>query len=321
MAKPYDLYTRFLITKGYDDLNIVNQNLKSLNLNKITQAEFDVQYSYVENLIPKGILKQIENKVYGSDFLGWMRELEVDEFWFGEKRFLNPKFTPLIKLVYDIHEDLRLRLTINCLLIKNMGRGDLAQSLAGKYSTLLKEEHIILYEKYFFNPARMKRQDWKSFIIGQQDEEKSTYFVALTEDIEILKGELDLTAKINVSEILQYHLAGCHKKAKTFMRINTPEAGREAREWIKQIVMLTDKFEKYRSGDTDDFANAIQMEFDFVETDFANLDETILAEIKEEADPTKKQAENEEAQNASTAKGAKKNRQKEEKTPLDLSSV
>lgn len=321
MAKPYDLFIRYLVTKGYDDIHEVDARLKELKLPSISQKEFDVQYEMVTEAVPGGILSQIDNKTYGSDFFGWMKELGVEELWYEDKRYRNQRYSPIIKLVYDIHQDQMLRLTINSLLIKNMNRADLAESLMGKFSTLLREEHILLYEKFFFNPARMSRTDWKRFLSVHEDEELSIYFTALTEDLETLKGELELPAKVNVSQMLQFHLAACHRKAKIFMKMDTPEAGREARAWITQLVMLTDKFEKYRSGDTDDFANAIQMEFDFIETDFPTPEANVLSEIKAQADPSKKQAENRDSGKMGAAGDTEGDGSKPEKEPLDLSSL
>jgi hypothetical protein len=54
------------------------------------------------------------------------------------------------------------------------------------------------------------------------------------------------------------------------------------------VLQLVDKYEKYRSSDASDFSSALQMEFDFLDTEFAIPDKDVLDEIssklrKEEA--------------------------------------
>ena len=65
------------------------------------------------------------------------------------------------------------------------------------------------------------------------------------------------------------------------MKTNTPAGNKEAREWNKQVVALIDKFEKYRVSDSSDFGKELQMEFEYIDTEFPTPDEALLKEVKE----------------------------------------
>lgn len=281
MAVPYDLYIRFLITKGIGDLEGLNAALEELSLPPVTAKTLDIQYDLIYKSVPLGIQTQMEKKSYSSDFLQWMKVLEVDQLWYGEKACHDIIWKQIIKLASDIHEDCHLRTTINCLLIKAMNSGDIARMLAAKYSTLLQEEHILFYTRHYFDPRRMTRRDWRQYIASCPNEEKNAYFLALTEPLEAVKAELELNSKISVSEILQFHLAKTHYRARECLSINTPGSAKEARAWLSTLTELVDKYEKYRATDNEDFARSVQMEFEFVDTPHATPDTEILRELAE----------------------------------------
>jgi hypothetical protein len=282
MAVPYDLFLRFLATKNVVDLRDVNAALADLNLPEVRQAVFDVQYRQVSSTVPKGVLAQIENQSYSVDFMKWMRVLEVDALWAYEKAFRDPVKRPVVKLTYDIHQDLQIRLVINALLIKGVPPADLLNSIRSRFASMLKEEHVALYRNFFFNPARMSRGDWKNYLAWLEPHEQHLYFLALTEGIDVVKTELELPAKVSVSDMLQHLLSKTFQKAKTYLALSTKESNEEARRFITLTVELADKYEKYRSGDSTDFGNALQMEFEFVDTDFPTPDGETLARLQAE---------------------------------------
>ena len=287
MPQPYELYIRFLVTTGIDDITFINNALDNLNLPGTTQPVFDAQYNLVSCSVPGPVLEQIESKKYCGDFLQWMKVLEVDDLWYFEKPFRDKKDDDTLrrrsaaKLVYDINQDPMLRLAINALLIKAVPIKDLVQSVNVRFASLLKEEHAEIYEKFFFNPRRMTRSAWTTFLSKCDDKEKSIYFIALTEPLDVLRTELELPAKVSSSSELQYLLTKSYMRAKQYINIGTPEAGREAREWIDATIKLIDKYEKYRSGDMEDFSKNLQMAFDYVDTDttFPVPDPDVLKEI------------------------------------------
>jgi hypothetical protein len=147
---------------------------------------------------------------------------------------------------------------------------------------MIREDHIALYKKYFFDPQRMTRKDWKTFLADATDKEKHVYFTALTEPLDILKTELELPSDISVSQPLQILLTKADQKAKMYLDLSTPDANKEARAWISVVSDLTGKYEKYRTGDKTDFAKQLQMQFDFIDNDFPAPDAEVLNLLTEE---------------------------------------
>lgn len=287
MAIPYELYIRFLVTKGCLDLKLVNASLSTLSLRAIKQEDLDKQIDLVYSVAPKGIVKQIESGIYGVDFLPCMKVLEVEDLWMGEEvSGIKKANRAHVQLVYDILQDTALRITTNGLLIKKVSIQEITRMLAAKFSVPYKETHFDIYSRFFFNPCRMKRSDWKSYLVGCSEKERKVYFTALTEDVEVLKTELELPAQISVSDTLQWLLTKSFLKAKTFMNVNTLEAGKEAREWISQVSALADKYEKHRSGDQHDFSKSLQLEFDFLEDTFETPDSDTMAEVEKASMPS-----------------------------------
>lgn len=294
MPTPFDRYLRFLATKGIDDLRDVNDLLGDLNLPNASDEEFGTQLEIVEGQLPKGVRSQIRTGAHSVDFLPAMKVLEVEELWHFEKLVFLPKEDPLrsvVKLVYDIHQDLALRATINALLIKNVPGKDIAHSVNLRYSALLKEEHINIYSKFFFSAQSMTRGGWRAYLKRCPGSERSLYFTALTEPLDAVKTELELPAKHSTGEVLQYLLTKSTQKAKRLLDDETPSGRAEALRWVDMVLRVTDKYERYRSGDQVDFANSLQMEFTFVDTEFATPDDELLKEAAERQRLAKKEAE------------------------------
>lgn len=277
---PYDLYVRFLVTKGLEDLGSVNQNLNDLNLPAINESEFSKQHQIVHQNVPEYVSRSITDKNLAPDFIKTSaRLLEVDELWRFEKQYktMNDAW---IRLVYDIHSDPTLRLTIDCLLIKKQSSEDIVRDLNLKFSTMFKNEHIDLYRKFFFDPARMTRKDWNSFLKRCDGPFKLMMMTALTGDLDELKTELDLPSNPDVSTGLRYIFATSMKKVKLHMNMNSPESEREARSWINTAIMAADKYQKYAKANVEDFGKSLQMQFAYIETDFETPDVALATEIK-----------------------------------------
>lgn len=282
MASPYDLYVRFLVTTGYDDPKELNQHLADLNLYAVNDEEFTAVYNFVHNTVPEPVSRQILDKRYEGDFLRYMKVLEVDEMWMLEKPFRNPDNAHL-KLAKDILYDPKLRLTLNALIIKGIQPKDLVQTINLKFSAMLKEVHIELYSRFFCDPRRMTRRAWRQYLARCNSQEKDILFTTLTESLDDLKTKLDLPSQANISGALQFLFTTSYQKAKHYLRINTKEANDEARKWISQTVALADKYEKHRTGDVEDFGKTLQLEFDYLDTEFPSPDEETLKEIQAKA--------------------------------------
>lgn len=282
MAVPYDLYLRFLVSKNLTVEDEANAELEPLMLPKCSQAQLDEQAEFLQSTLPRGVQSQLENGSQGGqDFLHWMRVVDLSEFWQAEKPFVTPESRLLVKLATDIHDDPKLRMTINALLIKGVKAHDIMQAVQVKFATPLRDQHIEVYRKYFFDPRRLTRSAWRQYFRQLSDTEQRIYFLALTEPLDILKSELDLPAKVSVSSMLQGLLTRSYQKARTFLDDNGITSAREAREWINQCLLIADKYEKYRSADQTDFSQSLQLEFEFVETHFDTPDSETLREVSE----------------------------------------
>lgn len=290
MVVPYELFIRFLATRGFDTVEKISGRLRYLGLPVVSQVDIDRQYDLIYKVIPKIAISQIEEDNPKKEMAQAAKVLEIEDLWYFEDEALSGKmgadFQTLardhrkdMKLIYDVHQDRLLRLSMNALLIKNVTSTEIMRILSGKFSMLLKEKHIELYSKLFFNPAIMTRKDWKGFLKNCHAEDRKIYFTALTEDVEVLKTDLDLPANINVSSTLQWLLTKSFRKTKEFINIGTPESNQEARAWMDQVLKLTDKYEKYRSGDQNDFSKALQMEFEFLEDEFDAPDDSLKKEV------------------------------------------
>lgn len=283
MRTPYDRYIRFLITRGKEDTDSVNNSLTELGLPEITRDEFDIHANIVLDSIPNLVRKQVENQKFEGDFLKYMSVLDLREFWLYEKEFRSEE-SRYIKLVYDIHQDPRLRIALNALLIKGMRKDDLCQTLNLKFSSMLRVEHVDAYEKYFWEVRRMTRTDWKRYIGKCRDFEKNVLFTCFSDDVETVKASLELPSKTSTSDMLQYLFSQSYQKAKHYLRFNSKEQNVEARAWIDQTLKLADRYEKHRTGDVEDFGKSLQMEFDFIDSDFMTPDDTMIKELKERKD-------------------------------------
>jgi hypothetical protein len=262
----------------------VNEHLALLMLPPVTQGEIDLQCEFVRSTLPLGVQSQLANGSQGgADFLHWMRVLDILELWQGEKPFVTPEFRMRLKLTTDIHDDPKLRMTINALVMKGVKSHDIIQAIQAKFATPLREVHIDLYRRVFFDPRRLTRTDWRRYLKRVSDQEQKIYFLALTEPLDILKSELDLPAKVSVSSMLQGLLTRSYQKARIHLEDGGAGSAKEAREWISQVLAIADKYEKYRSADQSDFSQSLQLEFDFVETTFETPDSETLREVAEKA--------------------------------------
>lgn len=285
MTIPHELYIRFLVTLGYDSKDAINRNLRELNLPDISSDVYVRQAVFVQENLPKGVIAQIASKKFGPDFMKAMKAIDVDDFWYGEGNWAKdfPQRRTDLKLTIDIHKDPLLRLTISALMMKGMNIGDIIPLIAGKFAAVLKENHLNLFKKLFFRHDTMTRGDWRKYLAALPAEEQNVFFLALTEDIDVVKTELGIAARISSSDSLQFLLQKSMQKAKNYLSLNTPTADKEARAWISQIVNLTEKYEKYKSSDTSDFSKALQLEFDYIDVQYPTPDNETLADLNASA--------------------------------------
>jgi hypothetical protein len=278
LVRPYDLYIRFLVTKGYSELDDFNTFLSELGLPKITAEEVGSIFDKVHDLLPKSISAQVDKKQYNPEFWKWMKVLDVYDLWKAEKP-LRTSETAHLQLVYDINYDPAIRIVLRSLLIKKQKHTEICQDLNFKFSYMLRPEHIDLYERFFWNPARMTRVAWKKLLPSFNNYEQTILFLCLTEDLDTVKAHLKLPNKTDITSTYSRMFAQCNQKIEHYMRLNTVEANREARSWMDTVMQLGDKIKKYESGNLEDFGKALQMEFEFVDSEFPTPDEHLLKEL------------------------------------------
>lgn len=280
MARPYELFVRFLVTQGVDDVDSVNSRLEENGLLPIDPDEFDNQFNIVFDNIPKFISEKISNKNYCQDFLKWMKVLDVGELWELERPFVSSQKAGF-KLIYDIGLDPKLKITLQALISKSENNKDICQTVNMKYSYGLKEEHVELYKKFFWNHGRMSRKDWRHYLKRCDNNEKSVFFVVLTEDATTVRTLLDLPSKIDITTFYSKIFIQCSQKIQHYMKINSKETNSEARAWINTLLTIGDKVKKYETGDIAEFSKTIQLEFDFAKQEFQTPDENTRLELEQ----------------------------------------
>jgi len=266
MALPYDCYIRFLITKGIDDLGEINRELAVLDLPEATSFDVKKQSQLIDKYLPQDARTAIDAKHYTPQFLEWMAMIDLAKLWEYEGSYRTQDSVRLMRAVYDIHYDPRLRVAINALLIKGTSRAVMARKLSAKHSADLSEEIINVYAETFFDCSKMRRADWRKYIsrVENQDEVR-LYFAALTEDAYLIETELGLDAQAPVGNMLQFMLVKSFQKVKDLCDVGTPDTDKESRNWMKHCLTVIEKYDKYKSSDMDDFKSNLQLEFRYDE--------------------------------------------------------
>lgn len=285
---PFSIYVRFLITRGVDTLEGINEHLKELDLGPCPKAAFEKQYNLIQDSLPSPVLKEMEAKSYTPEFIRWMKVLEVEELWRLEKPFRDREKAHL-KLAIDVNYDPEMRLVLNALLMKSKDYNEVHQEITTKFTTMMKPIHIELYSRLFFNVEIMTKKAWRSYLSNCGPREKSVMFMAMTESRMTVKAMLELPANIDIAKSLQYLLVRAYQKAKTYLEFDSPDSNTQALRWIDATLKLAEKYDKHATGDVADFGKTLQMEFEFIDQDFQTPDEATLEELQKEARERKEQ--------------------------------
>lgn len=278
--RPYDLYIRFIITKGVASCQDLNVELERLGLHTCAEDEFKKAYEFVHKTVTTPVSTQIIEKKTHGEFYKWMKVLDVAELWDYERVFFKES-ARIIRLCYDVHHDPQLRITLNALLIKGCKHIDISQDLSAKFASMILPAHVAIYEKFFWNVRRMTRKDWRTYLRTCDEHETHILFTALTESLDVVRTTLDMPSRVSISESLQYLFTMSVIRAKRYLRLDHPAANAEARNWIKTVLVLADKYSKHRTGDAADFSKTLQLEFEYVEESFPTPDDALLSELKE----------------------------------------
>lgn len=272
---PYENYLRFLITSGLD-FEETATHLKEIELVPCTSEYWNTQFDVLHEVkLPAKIKKCWENKnsKKPKSFERYMGAVGLAEAWSDSKK--------LFSKALDMAQDQDVSLTIGALLLRRTEKEEISAILLAKFSMNVTVEVLKLYEKYFFQVQIMSRTSWKSFLNSLEGFSKKVYYLALAGKDLKLRAELGLPNRISVSEHYQQLHIQAIERFKTLMDTNSPGADAMALKWASLAMSSGDKYEKLKLGDASDFGKDLQMEFEYVDTNFPGIGESDLDQIQE----------------------------------------
>ena len=212
-----------------------------------------------------------------------MDTLNLGEIWRAEKTYMDDHSKKLWVLIYDIQEDPHVRMAIRAMMMKKPALDELANAVNAKFATLLNKEHLTLYYKYFWNHSLMKRKDWKDYISMRaiSNTEKDLLFTCLSETEDVVRTKVGLPANLVTSDVLLMMATESVLKVKHFLKVPDQHGNREARSWMDKSQQLLALREKYKAADLRDFSKELQMQFEYIDTDYQTPDEATLKEVQE----------------------------------------
>jgi len=295
---PYDLYVKYLITQDEEN---VGGKLREYGLAPVGSTYINDFEKKLRIALPTYIFNQIKEKRFlGSAFISEMDKIGLGEIWRTHPQFASGEDRKHWIVIDDTLRDPQVRVAIFALLMKGNDLQDIVGTVNSKFSTLLNVKHLEFIKKFFWNPHVMTRQAWRALLSSPEFSSKSaetnTYFIALTEDMNTLKSHLGLPATISTSEVLQSLITHCHLKAKHYLQVTDNSGNMEARNWISKVTSLLAQYEKVKSADLRDFSKELQMEFEFIDTNFDTPDEELLREAKEKGKKKDSETENDSAE-------------------------
>lgn len=229
-------------------------------------------------IIPPGIKKMLQKGVFKQEYKAVWERLGYGEIY-GKRCGLEPKIWEELGriLAHPV-----MRISLDALIICKLDEEKLIQILPSQYSLRISEESLKLYKKYFGNYENFLRGDWKSYlnIVKNDSFIFQRVFTALTKSSDEVLHICGLPTQKQYSDFLRNVLATADYKFKHYSRQNDPGADDAARKWAKIGVDSGEKYEKYGASDANDFAKLVQTEFEYVEQEFATIDEATMESIR-----------------------------------------
>lgn len=282
MKLPHQNYIRFLITSGLDHKETVD-HLEELNLPSCDVEYWNYQYEALHEVsLPKKIKKfwRSPKPKLPKGFFEYMSVVDLKEAWqynCGKNKYF--------KVAVDAAADPQITIILNALLAGKSQKEELSAIINGKFAMPFPKEAVALYEKYFFNPKIMDRKSWKLYLRSlTNSEERQLIYLGIMGEEQELRAELGIPTKISVSENYQKLHVFAMNKFNTYRSAQDPEADKEALKWAKLAMSSGDKYEKLKVSDATDFVRDIQMEFEYIDTNFPTIGQSDLEEIKSEKD-------------------------------------
>lgn len=280
MRLPYENYIRFLITTGLDSEETLEhvQNLGMTPDQETWTDYWDKQYKLLHALrIPKKIKKYWNNPVskVPTGFFEYMNVPSLREAWMYNAG-KDKDFAQIIDSCQDINVSLIIRGLISC----NASEDEISAVVNGKFACPFTKRAASLYKQYLFNTKILTRTDWKLYLAQLEGDERNIIYLGVMGETEEMRAELGLPNKISVSENYQKLHVFAMDKFNQYRKARDITADQHAFKWANLAISSGDKYEKLKVSDATDFVRDIQMEFDYVETDFALIGQDDLEEIK-----------------------------------------
>lgn len=285
MRLPHEQYIRFLVTLGFD-LEDAQDHLKTNNLLAVGKEYWQRQADILhKSKVPKYIKSfwaAKEKSKLPKDFFSYMNTVGLKEVWAyncgGNKDF---------GVVMDAVNDPDVSICVRSLLSLSLSPEEISALINGKFGMVFPKESVELYKKYFFQTLIMSRSSWRNYLERLPEEEKHLLYLGITGQQTVLRAELGLPVRISVAEHYQKLHIFAMQKFETYKKTNSPDADQNALKWAQMAMSSGDKYEKLKIGDVADFGRDIQMEFDFIDTDFPMIGDENLDEIRKQSNAGK----------------------------------
>ncbi len=285
MRLPHERYIRFLITSGLDleetNEHLLEKDLPQCPVGKDGQSEYwEKQYDILfDSKVPKSVKnfwERDDKSKFPKGFFEYMNTLELKEAW-----AYNVGKSKSFTIAVDALEDEDVCISVRALLSLRAKYDEISALINGKYGMIFPKDAVRIFQKYFFERKIMSRKSWRVYLDLIPTEHKYLIYKALVGKGVELRAELDFPNKISVSDHYQKLHIYALEKFNTYRASAEPNADQNAIKWAQILMSSGDKYEKLKLGDTADFSKDIQMEFDYIDTDFGMIGEDNLEEIRD----------------------------------------
>jgi hypothetical protein len=279
MRLPHEQYVRFLITLNFD-FDDTQDYLADHALLKLKKAYWEDQKAILEtSKVPKYIksfwVAEKKTKL-PKDFIRYMNTVGLQDAW-----LYNLGKCKEFGIALDALKDIDVSICVRSLLAMSVAAEEISALVNGKFGMSFPKKSVELFRKYFFQPLIMSRASWRNYLNELIPEEKHLIYLGITGQQTVLRAELGLPVKISVADHYQKLHIFAMQKFELYKKTNSPDADQNALKWAQMAMSSGDKYEKLKIGDAADFGRDIQMEFDFIDTDFPMIGEENLDEIRQ----------------------------------------
>ena len=284
MQLPYSKALLWLFAEG-QSTDQVKEQLDELSLPALDQADLETIAKQAADLpFSPGMRRRIAKKQFDKLDL-----IIAEKTGFAEmycKHTDHFELYPRWQLQWeDVSKILRnpvLRIALDVGILCRYSFDELAQILPSSFHEQLSEDGIDLYCKYFFSHETMSKADWRNYlrVTASIPYAYIRYHAALTKPRDEALFLAGLPTRSNFSDFLKTVMGTASYKFQHYSRMATPQADGQARAWAKVGFDAGVRYEKFSSADVQDFAKAVQTEFDYVDNAIEDVTPDLLTQIK-----------------------------------------